>query len=615
LKSNVSDYLELIQCIYKDACIKCLADVSDVRDLITIGHRLEHEGISFLTITLPEFCKAFERSLQFGYIDSTDFLGFGKSGQIPAFLQGIVSHVFDKENGRIYDDKIVSAADKSVFVEAVRQICLAFKKIEIPCTPERAHEAIRSFVTIEQSLQTFSLQEEDYNAFKLVSSVLWDSLVSSIELTRCTPRHGPGATAERVSGNQKYSWSEWADRLEPYFPVVDNGFPLGIPYDSQELESLSILSMEQERPVRVIQVPKTLKSPRTIAIEPSCMQFVQQGIRDVLYKDIETYYLTRGHINFSDQTINQKLAIVGSKTGQFATIDLSDASDRVPRSLALEMFRSNPDLRDAIDACRSTSAKLPSGEILSPLYKFASMGSALCFPIEAMYFYTICIVALLRAHNLPSIASNVFNVSRDCYVYGDDIIVPTTYASIVLDYLQKYNCKVNFNKTFVSGSFRESCGVDAFAGYEVTPTYLRQLYPENKRQSKNILSWVKTANLFYLKGYWRTASFMRKRIELLMGPLPYVSERSPVLGHISLLGYQSTERWNENTHSFEIKGWVPCPVYRPDVLEGYGALFKCFERLNRHVNDDIQSQDALHLERSAQHGAVILKRRWAPALN
>jgi hypothetical protein len=615
MKSNVSDHLKFMHCIYIDACMKCGADVSELRDLKTIKSRVENEGISFLTITLPKFCQAFERSLELGYIDSTAFDGFSKTGSIPAFLQGMISHVFDLETGRYIDDKTISAADKSVFIESIRQICLVFKKIEIACTPEREQASICSFIEIEHSLQSFSLRQEDTDSFESVSSVLWHNLISSFELKDCIPRHGPGATSEGISGNQKYSWREWADRLEPYFPLVDNGFPLGIPESSKELEQVTILSTENERPVRVVQVPKTLKSPRTIAIEPCCMQFAQQGIRDVLYKGIESYWLTRGHVNFRDQSINQEIALASSKDGRLATIDLSDASDRVPRTLALSMFRSNPDFRDAIDACRSNSAQLPNGDVISPLFKFASMGSALCFPIEAMYFYTVCVVALLRAHSLPATPRNVYKVTRDCYVYGDDIIVPTDDASIVLDYLRKYNCKVNANKTFVSGSFRESCGTDAFAGYEVTPTYLRQLRPENKRQAKQIVSWSKTANLFYLKGYWRTASFMWKNIERIIGPLPYVSERSPVLGRISFLGYQSAERWNDDLHAFEIKGMIPSPVYCTSKLEGYAALFKSFEGLQRleFTRDFGCPRDALHLERYALHGAVVLKRRWAPA--
>jgi hypothetical protein len=281
----------------------------------------------------------------------------------------------------------------------------------------------------------------------------------------------------------------------------------------------------------------------------------------------------------------------------------------------MEMFRSNPDLQGAIEACRSTSAKLPNGAVIAPLRKFASMGSALCFPVEAMYFYTVCVVALLEAQNLPVTQRNIFKVSRGVHVYGDDIIVPSTYAITVLAYLQKYNCKVNTNKTFVSGCFRESCGEDAYAGESVKPVYVRKIVPKNRHQADCLVSWVSTANLFYLKGYWRSTTFLFNKLERILGPLPYVLATSPGLGRISYLGYQSAERWNEDLQRFEIKAWVPSPVYRTDKLEGYGALMKSFLNLRGRGDNSLipEVTDAHHLEHSALHGAVSLKRRWVSA--
>jgi len=259
------------------------------------------------------------------------------------------------------------------------------------------------------------------------------------------------------------------------------------------------------------------------------------------------------------------------------------------------------------------------------------MGSALCFPVEAMYFYTICVASLLRIQDLPVTPRNAFKVSRNVYVYGDDIIVPSAYASSVLDSLQKYNCKVNTAKTFFKGNFRESCGVDAFRGQEVTPVYVGTSQPLNAQQVSEIVSWVSTANLFYKKGLWSTADYMFKTVESVIGPLPYVLETSSGLGRISYLGYHSVERWNSRLCRFEIRAAVVKPVYRTDILEGYGALQKSFLSLASQ-NDSPVSRDApltmgdvlrgdlkppsvdkAHLERSAWRGAIALKRRWVPA--
>jgi hypothetical protein len=545
----------------------------------------------------------------------------------------MISLVFDRETGRIFDEDIPQfCSDLSTVVDSVRQICLTFKKQEIDCTPERTTAALANFISTEQSFELFSVPPDDIEEFSSVSSMLWDNMLGNLCLDMLSPRHGPGATAERISGNQKYDWQYWYDRLEPFFPIIESAYVVSS-FESEEFKKVAIVKPEEELPVRVTPVPKTLKGPRIIAIEPCCMQYAQQAIRRLLYKTIESDFLTRGHINFVDQSVNQKLALISSKTGQLATIDLSDASDRVPRDLAMIMFRSNPDLRDSIDSCRSTRAIMPDGTLVGPLKKFASMGSALCFPIESMYFYTICVAALLKVQNLPLSHANVFLVSRDVHVYGDDLIVPSTFANAVLDYLQKYNCKVNDSKTFIEGNFRESCGVDAYAGDLVTPTYLRKQRPKNKRQVSELISWTATANLFYKKGYWRTASLLYLSVEDIIGHLPYVSPECSALGRVSFLGYRSVERWNQKLQRFEFKAWVPRPVYRSDNIDGYAALSKSLLRLeSSHMSDSLtdvrhlldpqrpergfveaRAGDAFHLERSELRGAVALQHRWVPS--
>jgi hypothetical protein len=637
MKINVSDYLELAVRIYKDATAKCTADVRFKSDLVTLRSRVEREGLSFLTITLPDFARDFERSLELGQIEKSFFRSFRKNGSIPAFLSGMTSLIFDRRTGRILDenttsDNITRCPCSSTIIESVRQICLAFKKVEVPCSSERNYIAVKGFTEIEQSFQMFSMPREDANEFSFVSFVLWNRMLRTIRPSMFIPRHGPGATAERISGNSKYNWRSWHDRLEPYFPSLENAYTLSA-YDSVEFEKLTIIPGDLERPVRVVPVPKTLKGPRIIAIEPCCMQYVQQGIRDVLYDVLESDDISAGHVNFRDQSVNQRLALSASNSGKLATIDLSEASDRVPWSLAKEMFSSNPELLGAIEACRSTHAELPDGTVIGPLGKFASMGSALCFPVEAMYFYTICVMALLEAHDLPVTRANCYTVSREIYVYGDDIVVPANEAVIVLDYLRKYNCKVNTNKTFYRGKFRESCGVDAYGGAEVTPVYVRKQKPENKQSAASLISWVATSNLFEQKGYYSSAKFMREACEKILGPLPIVSGESSALGRISRNGVYSVERWNIDLHRFEVKAWIPKPVFLKDPLDGYGALKKCLTILETretgslevdtpfevtfdkkgHTMYGLSSIDRRHLERSALHGAVTLKRRWVAA--
>jgi len=602
MKSHVRDLTKLAVHIYRDATAKC-SDSFDARDLLTIKSRIEHEGISFLTISLPDFGKDFDRSLSEGQIDSSRFANFAKRDGSPVFLQGLLSLVFD-EGGKINVEPNIASID------GVRQIAYAFKKIQLPCAPEKVRRALETFKINERSFEE-PLGEADGAVFRTVSSVLWRSCLYDLDNRLCSisPKHGPGATAEGISGNAKYRCSKWHDRLEPYFPILDTAFVNSNARSSSEFEAVTVVDEADEQPVKVITVPKTLKTPRIIAIEPVCMQYTQQAISKMLTKQLESHPLTAGHINFTDQTINQTHAINSSEDGISATLDMSSASDLVPYELALSMFDSVPDLKDSIASCRSKKAQMPDGSIIE-LKKFASMGSALCFPIEAMYFYTLCIMALLEKRNLPPTFLNIIKVKNKVYVYGDDIIVPSNDAEIVTHTLQKYYCRVNADKSFAIGNFRESCGMDAYDGNRVVPTYIRRPSPCNKQDANEIISWVKASNQFYLRGYWATSNYMIKHVEAITGRLPVVGDKCAGLGKVSFQRRVTVERQSPNYHCPEVRTWVPGPVYRSDRLDGYPALLKSLLTLENNDSNTIVDRDSKHLRRSARHGAVTLKRRW-----
>ena len=61
-----------------------------------IWSRYEHEGLSFLTITLPSFCDGIERALERGSATPDDFPAFArkKNGCLPKFLSGFTSRMF-----------------------------------------------------------------------------------------------------------------------------------------------------------------------------------------------------------------------------------------------------------------------------------------------------------------------------------------------------------------------------------------------------------------------------------------------------------------------------------------------------------------------------------------
>lgn len=628
MKSDVSQLTDLGERILQDAAAKCYTGtVADwPLDLKRLRSRVEHEGMSFLTITLPTFGQEFERCLDQGKVDSTSFSGWKKKRGLPVLLWGFLSLVFE-QNGLLKEEPDVAA------IEGIRQIAYAFKKILLPCTPERESKAIQSYLEIEHDLSSFAVPDSDYRNFGDVADLLWGNVFGGeVDYQLLVPKHGPGVTAEGIRGNTKYLCSIWHDRLQPYFPLDSTLQPnAGV-----EISDRVIVFLEgQEAPVMVMLVPKTLKSPRVIAKEPCCMQYTQQALSEYLVKALESHWLTSGHLNFKDQEVNQRLALAGSRSGKIATLDLSSASDRVPLVGVERMLAVNPDLLNGLLATRSTHAMLPDGNTI-PLRKFASMGSATCFPIEAMYFYTVILTSMWESSGRPLTLRLLKELSRDVYIYGDDIIIPVDAVDGVLLTLAKFNCKVGTTKSFWTGKFRESCGVEAYDGEDVTPTYIRRMCPESTRDASEVISWTATSNLFYLRGYWRTAAYMRKRVESVVGRLPLILENSPGLGWVNYQQGYSVHRWNKIIQRYEVKTLIPTPVYDQDLLDDWPALMKFLLSSSRRGEkcsdapsitkasgpfvdgvaryrtreDRLSARETDHLHRSARHLVVSTKKRW-----
>lgn len=609
--------VELLSAMLADASVACRTSLD--RDLMTIRSRVEHEGLSFLTITLPTFDKTFEQCLEQGWIDSTLFAGFKSAhkGSFPAFLQGLTSLVFNL-------DGVIKDAPNPDAVEAIRQICLCFNKIKLECTPSRLRKAEEQFVATEREVSRFRVGKySDFKHFAYVTSILYghifDIISEKIRSLDILPRHGPGSTEDRTIGNQKFIDRRTTGRLQRLFPIDwYKFFNLGefadCLSDPSQLEQLRFIPRKDEPPVRVVFVPKTMKTPRVIAIEPVWNQFFQQGLMREFVHLLETDKVTGGQINFSRQSINRNLAFESSLSRANATIDLSEASDRVHPALVAGMMRYRMTLSRAIFSCRSERAMLPSGKVLS-LSKFASQGSALCFPVEAMVFYGIIVTALIKHRMLRLNRASIQTVAREVFVYGDDIVVPTPEVQVACEALEAAGLKVNYKKSFSSGFFRESCGMDAFMGVNVTPIYIRHPVPTSKRDASEVESAISTANLFYKKGYWKTAQTLRNYVESAIGVVPHVLETSPVSGWFSFRGRQDHTKWDSDLHRLLVRGpKLTCKKYA-DPLDGFNALHKwVISRTGRTaVLGTPNPLERDSFMRSVARGKLRLNFRWSPA--
>lgn len=596
MKSLVDLSVDILQ----DCGMQCGAN--PFRDCITITRRIENEGISFLTITLPSFCRDFERSLDEGFIPPAHFRSFRrkKGTCLPAFLQGFMGMVFNPD-GSLLNDPSSSA------IKAIRQICLFAKKILLPCTTSREKKAEEAFVKCESDLHSVTYDPVLLDVYSRVSKIVMNDLLVDFEefYREIVPRHGPGITTDAGIGNKKFLFPTWYSRVEKYFPFTEFGIASISNYvDGLSSHPVVFVEPRDEPPVKVVFVPKTMKTPRVIAIETCGMQYMQQAFANWIRTRIERPgSLLFGHVNFRDQSINSKLALSSSRSQRYATIDMSEASDRVSSRLVHVAFEHFPEFRKMIFALRSTRAKLPSGGVIH-LKKFASMGSALCFPVESLVFMLTLVSARLHIAGRRPSKSAIRKVIADLHVYGDDLIVPVDEAPSLCKYLESFGLKVNADKSFWTGKFRESCGTDAYDGEPVTPVYLRYDIPTKRTETQKIVSFIETLNQLYEAGLWGTVKKWRSHVESLIGKLPTLPNDHPGVGWRSFSQALSFNGWSDSLQRLKLRCLVAQPARHKDHLTGDPALLKCLAMIGN------PNRPTDHLEFSVRRGSLTLKSRW-----
>lgn len=224
---------------------------------------------------------------------------------------------------------------------------------------------------------------------------------------------------------------------------------------------------------RFTTVPKDATKDRGICVEPLGNLWCQLGIGSYLKRRLshvgirvdrkgagffslngdtwadEPYWVSDG------QGIHKRLARDGSLHGNWATIDLSNASD----TIAIELVRAviPPEWFDLLYACRSPFTRLNGRWVR--LDKFSSMGNGFTFELETLIF--LCLAAAVTGEL----------IGKRLFCYGDDIILPSEHFDDVMAVLTACGLQPNMRKSYAAGPFRESCGGDYFSGYDVRSYY------------------------------------------------------------------------------------------------------------------------------------------------
>jgi len=429
-----------------DPVVRDSSLVSKIRlDLNYVLERVRNEGDAFVCTVLPNLGKAAELSAITGSTLEVPkgFNLFGKT-RLPVFLHSLFKLGWEDDGTPVFtlEKGEWRTRNLAVCLQLIRQVTLAFSKVEdFDCmqTPEDASSGFHQRISKVPDIHAKSWVLRE--ARRLIREVLMDgeSLHPMLAQWETIPigRHGPGAVAGGEKGASKWDFCEVAGTAQDLY------------FWSDDEQYLYPLGDERPRTARLCIVPKDYKSLRCICIEPKELQFAQQGLKDVLVEIISSHPLTNRSIDFFDQTKNQELC----KNLALATLDLKDASDGVSLRLARILFPK--ELFVLLTRYRSSNVELLDGQVVKTNC-LATMGSALCFPLETLIFW-----AIVQAITSKKSKQRVQTVR----VFGDDIVLPLDVAEEVVTQLEFCGFTVNRSKSCIGKTLvRESCGTWAVGG-------------------------------------------------------------------------------------------------------------------------------------------------------
>lgn len=588
--------------------------------LSKVRSRVRAEGLGFLTKTLPRLGKAFDKALaEISPLNAVN-LGFKPypNCEFPMLLGELFNDVLNPDGS-------VLQYPCPTKVGTIREILYCFYKYELPYDTKQEQAVLLKFEKTEEDITSLVSSvsfnkscapalattrrirnQTDPASVVREARIALNKLFEFFDCRDITPRHGPGAVATKQKLQDKFRWSNISSKITEVYPLDEYFYAsLGHFCDSVDYEDYKTKSYtnstthddahisnngkplsgnaslyhvwknqiktcvltssitDMSLPARVILVPKDSRGPRLISCEPVDYQWIQQGLARAIVCLVESHPLTKWNVHFTDQQPNQFGALLGSESGKYATLDLNEASDRVSVALVRSLFPSH--VFTYLEACRSLATELPDGRVIT-LQKYAPMGSALCFPILALTVWSLLYAAAPNDDTRESIL-----------VYGDDVIVPTAYAENAMNILESFGLKINQDKSCTKGFFRESCGVDAFKGVNVTPVRIRTVWSHSPSPD-SYSSWVSYANSFYDKKWFTAYDYIAENLRRLYGWIP---ERGlglpcPSLAEPSDQRMEYRTRINKRLQKREFNVWdvVSKPVIRE--TDGWSMLLRYF---------------------------------------
>lgn len=477
--------------------------------------------------------------------------------------------------------------------------CSSFwRKYSLPPKRESllSKEAKESFAQCDREIFSIADFRKDH-----IARVANLTLASLDDFQELEGKHGPGAVCEGHKANQK--WLAVMSGLSDLDRRLDSiGYDLPYGLFADRLSPSDLSSILPSESAKLVTVPKTCTALRTITVEPVLNQFVQQALNTHLRNEIERCSVMRNCLTLKSQEPNQKLALEGSLTGAWVTVDLSSASDLLSTELVETCFAGRPKFLSAILGCRTPTVRFSNTELT--LRKYAGMGNATTFPIQSYAFAIVALASMIGTQENLSIGK-LRHLARSIRVFGDDIVIRQRYFPSFAEWIVSCGLRINYNKTFSRGNFRESCGVDAYKGTKVTPVYLRSDPLTSSTDASSFVSVLSTCNQLWLQGMYSTSDVLKYHLEK-RDRLNLVPQDCQGLGLHTHQNLVVSQRWSATLHRPEIRALVPCPVRDNDRIDGYAALMKFF-----HTPKSAE-YDRNHLSSSVRRFNINLRKRWVP---
>lgn len=624
-----------------------------IRDSLRLRSAVDSQGIRFLLDTLPAFRKHLDKCLQNGRLTLSglpQMRQFRKGSTIPRLFRGLLLRVFDSFGVLRCDP------DKEA-IRHLRQLYSAVAKIEMASSRRDTARAAIDFFRTDEEVKDGNLSWDNHLSFEpqrasqlsftdiwkaplgsedpqlfepqepLPSLALYGVFACIQQVADCMssylgvfnahewrPKHGPGAVSDQRWGAYKYAFDNWPDRLEGVFPYADFAVANYAQIDATSPVSALTISFLSERGSKLIAVPKTLSTPRLIASEPTSHQWCQQIIKDYFYRRTARTFIGR-FLSFEDQTKNGRLALRASHDQKHATIDLSSASDRVSCWHVERLFRRLPCLLAALQASRTAWIQQDlcrDFPRVSPIRKYSTMGNATIFPVQSLLFLAVSLGVYVHKRGIQVTPRTLRRLGQmEVRVFGDDIIVPEDCAEDVVEALTTLGLKVNANKTFLAGKFKESCGVDAYDGHVVTP--IRILKRPVRTSPGSLVSSVDVHNNLCEAGYVATAAYVRKIAgRCVSNSIRYVKHGSGLFGWSDLFGETPTNtrvRWNQTLQRREVRCLRPKVVEHRATNTESSGLLQYFTEAAKEVTSAVSSHGWLLRRPKAGLG-----QGWVPAV-